>query len=109
MNRFPDLRGGAPLFVGALFLIAVTLFYLTRSREPQPYEPFGEAASPSEEELEAANSNYAALLLFIQKYPARSIPFIEDVKNKFYESSCTVKSSIDFPSLAAFPKGMIFV
>jgi hypothetical protein len=107
MNRFPDPRG-MYLFFGALLLIATLIYTIIQPREPRPYEGF-DAKEPSQEDLEAANSHYAALLLFIQKYPARSIPFIEDVKNKFYETSCTVKPSIDFSSIASFPKGMIFV
>jgi hypothetical protein len=65
--------------------------------------------SPTSDELEAANTHYAGLLLFLQKYPSRAIPFIKDVKDKIYDTNCTVKSSIDFQSLAKFPNGMVFV
>jgi hypothetical protein len=106
MNRFPDIRG-TPLLLGILLLF-ILFFYISTTNRLSQNENFN-TKDPSQEDLEAANSHYAALLLFIQKYPARSIPFIEDVKNKFYETSCTVKPSIDFSSIASFPKGMIFV
>ena len=76
---------------------------------PLSMDYFEDIAQPSPEELDAANTNYAALLLFLQKYPTKSIPFIKDMKNKLYGESCTVKPSIDFENIAKFPNGMVFV
>ena len=55
-----------------------------------------------------ANNNYASILLFMQKYPAKSGNFIADIKNKFFTDSCTVKDNIDFPNIAQMPAGMPF-
>ena len=46
-----------------------------------------------------ANNNYASILMFIQKNPSKSIKFIQDIKQKFFDNSCTVKSNIDFSNM----------
>jgi len=106
MNRFlhhPLTR----LFLVVLLLL-VTVYVIQREHV-QSVDSFEDTVEPSPEELDAANTNYAALLLFLKKYPSRSIPFIKDMKNKLYGDSCTVKPSIDFESIATFPNGMVFV
>ena len=45
-----------------------------------------------------ANMNYTSLLLFLKKHPDKSVKFITDIKNKFFDESCTVKS-INFDTI----------
>ena len=56
----------------------------------------------------AANNNYASILLFLQKNPAKSAKFIADIKDKFFADNCTIKNNIDFLNLAQMPNGMPF-
>jgi hypothetical protein len=46
--------------------------------------------------------------MYIQKNPSESLKFIQDIKNKFFEDSCTVKSNIDFNNIAQMRDGMPF-
>lgn len=87
------------------FLILIS-FLVYRSYR---LEGYSSSATPSAEDLELANQQYAGLLLFLKKYPDRSIPFIKDIQSKFFTESCIVKPSISFSSLAQFPNGMLFV
>ena len=78
---------------------------------PQQVDPL---AKPQSTELSAvagvseANNNYASILMFIQNNPSNSVKFIEDIKQKFFDSSCKVKSNIDFNNIAQMPNGMPF-
>lgn len=45
-----------------------------------------------------ANMNYTSLLLFLKKNPDKSVKFITDIKNKFFDESCTVKN-INFDTI----------
>jgi hypothetical protein len=57
---------------------------------------------------DTANNNYASILMFLQKNPATSAKFIEDIKQKFFSDSCTVRDNIDFANIAQMPNGMPF-
>ena len=46
--------------------------------------------------------------MYIQKNPASSVKFISDIKQKFFNDSCTVKDNIDFNNIAQMPNGMPF-
>ena len=45
-----------------------------------------------------ANMNYTSLLLYLKKHPDKSVKFITDIKNKFFDESCTVKN-INFDTI----------
>jgi len=62
----------------------------------------------SNPDVNEANENYAQLMYFIQNNPGKSLNFIEDIKNKFFTSSCNVKSNINFNNLVNTSKGVIF-
>lgn len=113
MNRFVHHPWLLPFFGFILFAMMIYIFYheplMNQLYSTRSLDPFEDAAEPSPEDLDAANTNYAALLLFLQKYPARAIPFIKDMKDKLYGESCTVKPDIDFKTIAKFPNGMVFV
>jgi len=70
--------------------------------KPQSTEPSAMAG------VSEANNNYASILMFIQNNPSNSVKFIEDIKQKFFDSSCKVKSNIDFNNIAQMPNGMPF-
>lgn len=73
---------------------------------PQQVNP--SAPVKSDPAVNTANNNYASLMLFLQKNPVKSTGFLADIKSKFFDDSCTVKNNIDFPNLAAMPRGMPF-
>lgn len=94
-------------------ILGITLFVLLmlKSREyfinyPQQVNP--QAKPQSNPDAAAANNNYAALLMYIKKNPSNSIKFIQDIKQKFFDSTCNVKSSIDFNNIAQMPNGQPF-
>jgi hypothetical protein len=62
----------------------------------------------SNPEKDSANNNYASILLYIQNNPSKSFKFIQDIKQKFFDSSCSIKSDIDFNKIAQMPNGMVF-
>ena len=73
---------------------------------PQQIDP--NAKPKSDPEAASANNNYASVLMYIQSNPSKSLKFIQDVKSKFFNDSCTVKSNIDFNSIAQMSDGMPF-
>ena len=74
---------------------------------PEQVNPSAKISSDSDASA-TANNNYASILIFLQKNPAKSGKFIEDIKSKFFDTSCNVKSNIDFQSIATMPYGMPF-
>ena len=74
---------------------------------PEQVNPSAAISSDSDASA-AANNNYASILMFIQNNPSKSDKFIEDIKSKFFDTSCNVKSNIDFQSIATMPYGMPF-
>lgn len=73
---------------------------------PQQVDP--NATPKSNPEANSVNNNYASILMYIQKNPSDSFKFIKDVKNKFFDDSCKVKSNIDFANIASMPDGFTF-
>ena len=48
-----------------------------------------------------ADANWRAILEYVQKNPDKAAPFLADMKNKFFDSSCGIKQPrIDFEHLA---------
>ena len=94
------------------FTLVVVLFRSQGERfinYPQMPNPM--AAVPSgtgSNEAAAANNDYAALLMFIQQNPKKSVKFITDIKQKFFKPSCEVKDMIDFANIAKLSNGMPF-
>lgn len=66
----------------------------------------------SDPDTNTANENYAQLMYYIQQHPDKSLRFIQDIQNKFFTTSCTVKPNINFNNLMAngtgAGSGMIF-
>ena len=75
---------------------------------PQSLDPLAKPQKTAIAGISEANNNYASILMFIQKNPSNSFKFIEDIKQKFFDDSCKVKSSIDFNNIAQMPNGMPF-
>jgi hypothetical protein len=55
-----------------------------------------------------ANNNYVSVLMYIQNNPLQSTKIITDIKNKFFDDTCKVKSNIDFKDIASLPNGVPF-
>lgn len=95
-----------------LILLIILLFILHTKQSdsfinyPQQVDPM--AKPISKPEVEAANNNYASLLMFIQNNPSKSLNFIQDIRKKFFDDSCKVKSNIDFTTIAQLPMGVPF-
>ena len=85
-------------------LISKTNEYFTNY--PQQVNPL--AAPTNSSASAAANNNYAALLMYIKNNPSNSIKFIQDIKQKFFDSTCNVKNIIDFKNIAQMPNGVVF-
>ncbi len=73
---------------------------------PQMVDP--SAPVRSNPEAITANNNYAAILMYIKKNPEQSAKFISDIRQKFFNDSCTVKDNINFNEVATMPNGMPF-
>jgi hypothetical protein len=92
-----------------LCVLIATLLYKPRDyfvNYPQQINPL--EAPKSNPETITVNNNYASILMYIQKNPDKSAKFISDIKQKFFNDSCTVKDNIDFKSIAKMPLGMPF-
>lgn len=97
-------------------ILLFTLVYVISSKHrdsfinyPQQVDPLAKpqtiatATGASE-----ANNNYASILMYIQNNPAKSIKIIEDIKQKFFDDTCKVRTNIDFGNIAQMPNGMPF-
>jgi hypothetical protein len=73
-----------------------------------PSNPLAKPGGALTGDVAEANNNYASILMFIQKNPSNSVRFIEDIKQKFFDESCKVKSNIDFNNITQLPRGMTF-
>lgn len=93
------------LLLGLLYVIWQPYLELF-TNYPQQVNPSAEPKSNPEKD--AANNNYAAILLYVKNNPSESFKFIQDIKQKFFDSSCSIKSNIDFNKIAQLPNGMIF-
>jgi hypothetical protein len=99
------------IFLNFILLIALVYILSTKHRDsfinyPQQVDP--NAKPKSNPEANSVNNNYASILMYIQKNPSDSFNFIKDVKSKFFDDSCKVKSNIDFANIASMPSGLPF-
>jgi hypothetical protein len=96
--------GFSSWIIGLNLILLITLFIVIISSDRDYFIDY-----PSQNtDASTANNNYASILLFIQNNPSKSIKFIEDIKQKFFNDSCTVKDTINFNKLAQLPNGMLF-
>jgi len=95
-----------------LFLILLYIISINQRDSfinyPQQVDPLAKPQSTDMAGVSEANNNYASILMFIQQNPSKSIKFIEDIKQKFFDNSCKVKPNIDFNNIAQMPNGMPF-
>ena len=99
------------IFLNITLLLVLLIQLYKQPREsyvnyPQQVNP--SAPVKSDPDAAAANNNYASILMFLQMNPAKSVKFIQDIKNKFFNDGCTVKDNIDFNNIAQLPDGMPF-
>lgn len=111
MNLTKLGKSGLIIFLNLVLLI-ILLYVLQQpsldsfTNYPQQVDPM--AKPKSNPEKDSANNNYASILLYIQNNPSKSFKFIQDIKQKFFDSSCSIKSDIDFNKIAQMPNGMPF-
>lgn len=99
------------IFLNIIFLI--TLLYILSTKHRDSFINYAQQVDPkakpkSNPEANSANNNYASILMYIQQNPSDSLNFIKDIKDKFFEDSCKVKSNIDFSNIASMPGGLPF-
>jgi uncharacterized membrane protein len=99
------------IFLNLILLIVLVYILSTKHRDsfinyPQQVDPNTKPKSNSE--ANSVNNNYASILMYIQNKPSDSFNFIKDVKSKFFDDSCKVKSNIDFANIASMPGGLPF-
>jgi len=94
-------------------MLLITLIYTLLFKKQEYFTNYPQQVDPnapikSNPDAMAANNNYASILLFLKQNPSKSVKFIEDIKQKFFNDTCTVKNDIDFTNIAKFPFGMPF-
>ena len=95
-----------------IILLLTLLYVITINKSdsfinyPQQFDPLAKPDTSSTADIAEANNNYASILMFIQKNPSKSIKFIEDIKQKFFDDSCNVKSNIDFSNIIHSSNGI---
>jgi hypothetical protein len=111
MNLY-KLGSSSWIIILNIVLLITLLIVVTSGRRdyfinyPQQVNP--NADIKSNPEANTANNNYASILMYIQKNPAKSVKFVTDIKQKFFNDSCTIKDNIDFNNIAQMPNGMPF-
>ncbi len=86
-----------------LFLLGLLLFQLFDITKqgfinyPQQVDPTKPVKS--DPDADEANQNYVQILHYMSKNPLKSTRFIEDIRTKFFNPSCSVKSNINFAEL----------
>jgi hypothetical protein len=93
--------------------LLIILLYVLHSKSADSFVNYPQQVDPmakpvSNPDVEQANNNYAQILMFIQNNPSKSIKFIQDIRKKFFDDTCQVKSNIDFTSIAQLPLGVPF-
>lgn len=95
------------------FILLIILLYVLSIKHRDSFINYSQQVNPnakpkSNPEANSANNNYASILMYLQKNPSDSFKFIDDVKDKFFDNSCKVKSNIDFSNIASMPGGLPF-
>lgn len=100
-----------------IIFLNITLFiiflYVLSTKSKDSFINYAQQIDPlakpkSNPEANTANNNYASILMYIQQNPSKSLNFIKDIKDKFFEDSCKVKSNIDFTNIASLTGGLPF-
>jgi uncharacterized membrane protein len=94
-------------------LLFIILLYVLSTKYRDSFVNYSQQVDPnakpkSNPEANTANNNYASILMYIQKTPTDSLNFIKDIKSKFFDDTCKVKSTIDFTNIAVMPDGLPF-
>lgn len=79
------------LIICLCILLVIIYQIVNLTIEPFDSNPLG-AVDKTDSDASDANMNYTSLLLFLKKNPDKSVKFITDIKNKFFDDSCTVKN-----------------
>ena len=93
------------LIICLCILLIILGYQIVSFAEPFDSNPLGavktdSSASNASDATDAseANMNYTSLLLFLKNHPDKSVKFITDIKNKFFDDSCSVKN-INFDTI----------
>ena len=90
-----------------LCILLIIIYQIVSFAEPFDSNPLGAVKTDSSaSDTAEANLNYTSLLLFLKNHPDKSVKFITDIKNKFFDESCTVKN-INFDTITQL-NGNIF-
>lgn len=99
------------IIVNSILLIILFIIIISKPREyfinyPQQVNPT--APIQTNTDAETANNNYISILMFIKQNPDKSAKFISDLKQRFFQESCQVKSNINFNNIAQMTNGLPF-
>jgi len=96
------------LIICLCILLIILGYQIVSFAEPFDSNPLGAVVKTDSNASDAteANMNYTSLLLFLKNHPDKSVKFITDIKNKFFDESCTVKN-INFDTITQL-NGNIF-
>ena len=96
------------LIICLCILLIILGYQIVSFAEPFDSNPLGAVVKTDSSASDAAeaNMNYTSLLLFLKNHPDKSVKFITDIKNKFFDESCTVKN-INFDTITQL-NGNIF-
>jgi len=105
-----------PVWVFALLILLVLVVLVPQMVDgfvnyPQQVDPTAKPNSSGTGEspdASAANDHYAAILMFIQQNPTQAAGFLTDIRRKFFNESCTVRSDMDLANLVNFSDGIPF-
>ena len=75
---------------------------------PQQVDPTANRKSNANTGAAEANDHYAAILMFIRENPTQAAGFLTDVKRKFFNEACTIRSDMDLVNLVNFSDGVPF-
>ncbi len=99
------------ILLNSILLIILFIIIVSKPREyfinyPQQVNP--SAAPKTTPEADTANNNYVSILMFIKQNPDKSAKFISDIKQRFFNEACEVKSDINFNNIAQMSNGLPF-
>ena len=89
------------LIICLCILLTIIGYQIIKEFEVEPFDsnPLAVVKTDSTaSDASDANMNYTSLLLYLKKHPDKSVKFITDIKNKFFDESCTVKN-INFDTI----------
>ena len=109
----PSKLGTSSWIIILNLILLITLIFIIISKPKEYFINYPQQVNPSgpiqtNTDAETANNNYISILMFIKQNPEKSAKFISDIKQRFFQESCEVKSDINFNNIAQMTNGLPF-